>query len=542
MWIAVQEGLLKCHEAQKGVLKGKKFLKAVKAAEEMGFDVGLKQERVEPDVERFFIDNPNGTKSFVSKWVAEELMDEYRYITQIEGKVLFVYEPTQGIYKTFAEQQVEKITQEKTGRHAGIHRCKEIIAHIKRTTYKEIQDSPIEFMSVKNGLLNIFTRKLLAFNPDYFILNQIPIKYDPKAKCPKIIKFLGEIVSAEDMLTLQEFLGCALLRNYQFQKALLLMGDGANGKTTLIRLFMLFLGKKNCSKQPLQILMINRFAVGHLYGKLANIYDDLPDIALKNIGFFKMLTGEGTVSAEFKFKDRFDFENYAKMIFTCNIIPPCPEDTIAFFRRWLLINFPNVFLPEDPKTNPNLLEELTTPEEMSGLLNWALDGLDRLMKNKHFSTGGTVEEIRARYLASSEPVKSFAENCLEPKENNTELKDNVYNAFLDYCKQMGIKTVAKGVFSQRLPQFIKVEAGWTKVLKKSVRSWKHIKLLASRHALTLFSSKLKGCVNNNTPYIESKKREQSVSKSPLDRFIEEHGKEAEEFEYGEGHGEKEEEQ
>lgn len=296
-----------------------------------------------------------------------------------------------------------------------------------------------------------------------------------------------------------------------FQKALLLMGDGANGKTTLLRLFLAFLGKKNCAKQPLQILMINRFAVGHLYGKLANIYDDLPDIALKNIGFFKMLTGEGTVSAEFKFKDRFDFENYAKMIFTCNIIPPCPEDTTAFFRRWLIINFPNEFLPESPKTDPDLLGKLTTPEELSGLLNWALDGLNRLIKNKKFSTGGTVEEIRARYLASAEPVKSFAENCLEPEENNVVPKDDVYNAFLDYCKLMGIKSVAKGVFSQRLPQFIKVEAGWGKKLNKSVRIWKHIKLLTVRHALASFLTKPEGCVRNNTPNIEGKKGEQSVS-------------------------------
>ena len=130
-----------------------------------------------------------------------------------------------------------------------------------------------------------------------------------------------------------------------------------------------------------------------------------------------------------------------------------PEDTVAFFRRWIIINFPNTFTDENK--DPKLFDKLNTPEELSGILNWALDGLDRLQKKGDFTKAGTVEEIRARYLASAEPVKSFAENRLEVAEGNKISKDVVYQAYRDYCKELGIKVVEKASISLQLPSFIR---------------------------------------------------------------------------------------
>jgi putative DNA primase/helicase len=107
-----------------------------------------------------------------------------------------------------------------------------------------------------------------------------------------------------------------------------------------------------------------------LYGKLANIYADLPAIALKETGIFKMLTGGDTISGEHKFKPRFYFKNYAKLIFSCNQIPQTPDDSDAFYRRWIIVNFPHQFLDADQNTDKNLvadknlLAKLTTTSEL----------------------------------------------------------------------------------------------------------------------------------------------------------------------------------
>ena len=108
------------------------------------------------------------------------------------------------------------------------------------------------------------------------------MKYDPNAECPLIQKFLEEITgSKEDAEILIEVIGYCLYRSYPIQKALMLVGDGANGKTTFLRLLTRFLGHQNVSNRSLHELETNRFAKASLFGKLANIYDDLPDKTLR---------------------------------------------------------------------------------------------------------------------------------------------------------------------------------------------------------------------------------------------------------------------
>jgi putative DNA primase/helicase len=204
------------------------------------------------------------------------------------------------------------------------------------------------------------------------------------------------------------------------------------------------------STEPLQSFEANRFSIGCLFGKLANIYADLSDRALVKTGNFKMLTGGDTISAEYKFRDRFNFKNYAKLIFSANKIPESKEDTTAFFRRWIIINFPNRFLPDNPKTDPQLLKKLTTEAELSGFLNWCLEGLKRLNENKKFSTSKSIEETREQYLRSSDPVKAFAMDKLEYKAGSAIPKFEVYKMFIEYCQEMKLPTVSQTTFASKL--------------------------------------------------------------------------------------------
>lgn len=476
LWLAVQHGLLQCHEAQKGVLRGKLFLKVLKIAREEGYDIkpSDKEEKISPNVSKYFEGKP---PHFVPAYLADELLKKFRYLTRESDETVFIYHPKKGTHTPNGEAHIKRKVKEILGKYASRYRSNEVLFDIKCSTLTEIKDTPPHLIALKNGILNLKTGKLEKFTPNYFILNALPVKYDPQADCPKIKKFVSEIVDESDVPVLQEIAGYCLLRDHSIHKAFMFIGEGANGKSTFMELLRAMLGNENVATEALQEFERNRFSVSNLYGKLANIYPDLTDRALRSTGLFKILTGGDTISGEYKFKDRFSFRNYAKLLFSANKIPECKDDTTAFFRRWIIINFPHQFLSDNPKTDKNLIKKLTTEQELSGFLNWALEGLTRLLKSGKFSYAKSVEETREQYIRASDPVKAFAMDCIKHKPGSVIPKDEVYNAFIEYCQKMKLPTVAKNAFSGKLPEHVSgVQSGRRTIRGKRITCWIDIQL------------------------------------------------------------------
>lgn len=266
-------------------------------------------------------------------------------------------------------------------------------------------------------------------------LNKIPVSYNPNAKCPANEKFLHEILdSEEDIQTIYEFAGYCLLRDYPIHLSFMFVGEGSNGKSTLLNLLTTFLGEMNVTHTLLQNL--HSFNVAELRGKLANFCSDLPDVALVDTGMFKQLTGNDIIDAELKFVQRhLSFKNYAKMAYSCNKIPENKnDDTVAFWRRWIIFNFTKVFDGEHGNEDKNILEKLTTLDEMSGFLNKALEGLQRLLKNGKFSNQKGIEYTKMLWTAN-DTVKIFSEECLEIETSAYVPKANVYESYLEFCKE-----------------------------------------------------------------------------------------------------------
>jgi len=204
----------------------------------------------------------------------------------------------------------------------------------------------------------------------------------------------------------------------------------------------------------------NRFAKASLFGKLANIYADLSDDTLQRTGTFKMLTGGDVIEAEKKFKDSFTFVNYAKLLFSCNKLPEVYDNTDAFFRRWIIIVFPKVFKGDN--CDPNILEKLTTPEELSGLLNIALDGLKRILENDGFSYSKSTEETREDYIRKSDPLAAFIMDCVEEDQDSMLLKQPLYSLFAFYCRQKSLPAVNKDTFFKNISKHVTITQVRTK--------------------------------------------------------------------------------
>jgi putative DNA primase/helicase len=407
------------------------------------------------------------------------LMFLYYFLTTKDDEELLVYKD--GVYVLEGEVVIKETLEEVLQSILSTYDLKEIINHIKRRTYIDRSEfnKDKEWLNLKNGLLNWKTKEFKPSTSNFRSTIQLPIEYDSEATCPTISKFFKEILDENDVALVEEIFGYCLIPDNAQQKSFLLIGEGTNGKSTLINLLRRSIGEKNCASVDLQQLEHNRFAASNLFGKLINTYADLSPQVLKKTGLFKSITGEDFLSAERKFRDQFQFKPFTRLIFSANQLPePIYDRSDAFFRRWILINFPNCF---EGKEDKHLLDKLTTPEELSGLLNLALGGLERLHSNGGFSYRLSTDEIRKRYLELSSPVIAFVKDCCELILDGEVTKGELYNNFADYSEKKHLPKYTKRRFHDELIREYHLEEGMTRMGEenKMSRTWKGIISLGS---------------------------------------------------------------
>jgi putative DNA primase/helicase len=364
-------------------------------------------------------------------------------------------------------QEIQNILEE-----AGNTKNKnEIIDIVKDLTYIEIKNIKpnLNLINLNNGVFNLENNKLLEHDESFAFFTKIPIDYNPKSTCPHIEKFLLETLGEQNLNLIQEWLGFLLYRKYFIKKAVILVGERDTGKTTLLNLIIKFIGKENISGVSLQKISTDKFSVAHLLNKHLNTYDDLSPRDINDNGAFKMITGGGHVTGEFKFGDQFQFENYAKLTFSCNKIPSVKDTRDdAYFSRWIIVQFNNVI----EKPDKFLIDKITTEEELSGLLNFAIKGLKRLLEEQEFSYKKNPDEIKEEMLKSGSPIVNFIYDCLQQGENSDWIsKQDLYSAFCDYAKKEGLPLTSLINFGRQINKHVDYisdkkngsETGWCNV-------------------------------------------------------------------------------
>lgn len=398
---------------------------------------------------------------------------DLHFLTIIDNEEIYYYNGA--YYEPHGEQIIKDLVKQFLDENDSEHYKKEIIGHIRDSNYqkREVFDNNPYLINLQNGVYDIKHNKFLEHDPQYYFQNTLPINYDKKAKIKEIKKFLKSTVYTDDIPLLQEIFGYCLYREYLYHKAFMFIGDGANGKSTVLNLLKSMLGQNNVSGVALQDLDDSRFAIAELYNKLANIYPDISSNSLHRTGKFKMLTGSDMVSAEKKFKGRFNFVNHAKLIYSCNKLPEAHDDTDAYFRRWVIVTFPHKF--EGKNCDHKLLEKITTEKELSGLFNWSLTGLRRLLRNGTFSNTRGTQEVREQYIRMASPIAAFVMDCIEICSTAYMKKDDLYAFFCEYCEKNGLPMVAKNVFSMRLHEHVRVNDYRATISGKRENCWSGIK-------------------------------------------------------------------
>ena len=451
------------------------------------------------------------SKKLIITNISTNILNTYKIITVGEEKLdMYCYDNDSGLYKKNGERIINEYTQKKTEGVITIHQLNEIKGQLQRQTYKErdvLVNGNLNLICVGNGVLNLETLELLPFTSKEIFTQKIGWDYKSESGCSKIKKFLGEVLDDEDVNVLQEFAGYCLYRKYFIKKALIFWGGKNTGKTTVINLMVKFIGQMNTSGVSLHKIIYDKFAGYRLYGKFLNFFDDLSFKDIKDTGSFKITTGGGYISAEKKFGDSFEFMNHAKLLFATNKFSAVVDtDDMAYYDRWIIIPFDTNFDENNEFTDKRILDKITTPEEMSGMLCWALEGLKRVMDNERFSYNKTADENRITMEKNSNSIVSFIHDEISQEDNNFIATSDLYDMYCHYINDNGLPKETLDKFSKTLPKKIpyavacRRDCEKDKKTEKNVRGYLNVKISTKYTVYTTYFNiymKQKGIRNDN---------------------------------------------
>ncbi len=358
-----------------------------------------------------------------------------------------------GVYRETAEMEIQRLVQEKMivseTRMSQIVDAEKQWRLLAQRDIRELNANPY-IINVQNGLYNVLEDTLKPHTPDYYSTVQLNVTYDKNADCPLFKRFLKESMGGdmEQVRLIQEMLGYFLIPVNSAQKCFVIVGAAGAGKSVLLRVLNdILLGKQNVSNVSWQALN-ERFKTAELFGKLANIFADLPTKNIDDNGIFKALVGEDYLTVEKKNKNPFSFQSTARLLFSCNSIPKNYGDkSEGFYRRLIILRF-NHSVPEE-KRDAQLLEKFRA--EANGIFLFALEGLRMLMKQGyHFSETAVNRTELQRYREESDSVLSFVKECCETGDTATVGSTELYNEYKAYCEECGLKPYAQKNFVQQV--------------------------------------------------------------------------------------------
>lgn len=349
----------------------------------------------------------------------------------------------------------------------------EVLSYIDIMIEQNEPMAPANYIAFNNGVYNLFTDELEDFAPDIVITNKIPYDYNPEAYSEICDKTLDKLACFDEKIRmlLEECIGYCFYRRNELRKSIILTGEKENGKSTFLAMLETLLGHENVSGLDLKELG-ERFKTAQLFGKLANIGDDIGDEFIPNPAIFKKLSSGNMVNVEFKGEDPFDFSSYAKLIFSANNIPRIKDKSGAVISRLVIIPFNARFSVNDPDFDPYIKYKLITPDVMEYLILLGIEGLKRILKNQQFTVSEKVQRALHDYEENNNPILLFFKD--EPKIYD-ETTSKVYQEYYSFCMANNFSPLSNIEFSKQVKKFYGVDIVDKTIKGKKYRIFKEVK-------------------------------------------------------------------
>ena len=303
---------------------------------------------------------------------------------------------------------------------------------------------PFEGVNLGNGLLVHDGQRwvLQPHDRDRYLLAQIPVEYDPEATCPRFNQFLREIFEGdpdaeEKALLLLQLIGYTLLPTTRFEKFVILVGNGANGKSVFLEVLAALLGNDSIAGVAPNKLD-NAFQRAYLHGKLANIVTEIAQGAVINDAALKAITSGELSTAEHKYRPPFTFRPYATCWFATNHMPHTRDFSDALFRRACLLTFNQTFKGErcDPRLKDSLLEELP------GILSASLNAIGDVLMGGSFAEPASMQDALREWRLEADQVLQFIDECCHRGDGEIE-KSRLYLSYKFWAENAGINRALK---------------------------------------------------------------------------------------------------
>lgn len=387
-----------------------------------------------------------------------EILAQYPHLRKNEIGIVFNY--VDGVYKMLSDQEVSDIILNgleedmlwnfRTKRNVA----DKVACLISKIPLLVISNDGGYIANVKNGLLNIYTRELQPHTPNYVSLVQFPVAYDPNATAPiweECVKsWMSGPEQEEKTLLLKQFCGYCLSSSMLYDRALFIVGDGGNGKSTFVDTIAMIIGPEATSHIDLESLY-GAFGMHGLIGKRLNIIEEVHGNYYQSNKLKKLISGE-LVTIDIKYKPQFTFRPQAKFIFSVNMFPRVDDTSTATERRICAITFLNNY-----RKNPNFKLRSAVgllAQELSGILNWMLDGAKDLAERGNFIVTREQTKMLDEYRQENSSVEGFLSQCIIFEPNSEIDTTDLYNEYKKWSiSDGGRKVKANITFTKEVKAF-----------------------------------------------------------------------------------------
>ena len=337
---------------------------------------------------------------------------------------------------------------------------------------EEVKPADARYIAFKNGVLDIATDQLLPFSPDLCVTNQIPWDYDRTAYDKTADRMLDRIACEDPDVRslLEECIGYCFFRRNELRKAFILTGGKRGGKSTYLDCIKAILGDDNICALDLKEVG-DRFSTAMLAGKLANVGDDISDDFLmgSQVAMFKKVVAGNRIKAERKGYDPFDFDPYAKLLFSANEIPRMRDKGNAVLDRLIIIPFNAVFDKRDPEYDPFLKYKVVERDPVQYMIRVGVEGLKRVLERSGFTQAKVVEDRMREYEEENNPILAFIRDIDVDADIINEPAGDVYRKYTVFCQENGLNAVGNIVFSRQLCSMLQIESVVKKINGKNKR-------------------------------------------------------------------------
>lgn len=377
----------------------------------------------------------------------------------------------------------------------------ELLEALRRAGRKnKPKDFKPTWVQFKEKIVDFKTGLEFEATPEYFSTNPINWELGEEEDTPTLDRLFEEWVGKDNVLTMYQIIAYCILQDYPVHRIFCFFGEGLNGKSCFLRILKNFIGEQNCTATELELLLNSRFEITRLHKKLACLMTETNFEEMAKTAIIKKLTGQDLIGYEYKNKNPFDDVNYAKILISTNNLPPTTDKTIGFYRRWLIIDFPNRF--KEGQDIVGIIPDV----EYKNLAKKSIRILKDLIGLGKFHNEGEIEERMKRYEDRSNPFDKFYRENVEESHEDFIGKTEFKRRLEEFCKENRFRTISEISINKRMKDlgiFDGMKDYFQSGERHNFRVWLSIKWksVTAVTAVTTYPTQSLVCVGKSEPLL-----------------------------------------